>query len=512
MKVCLKIVAVLLFSMIFSSYVFAESTNNTAEIVSKDKTIMSLVSNSQCDISFGTYGKFQKKLVNIDEQNKTIDISLTASNTAQPSSHDETIITELPGEVVFLIDSSTSMDAIADSSTGKTRKETVIASANALIEELYALSDSIKIGVAHFSSDSQETERYGTSADAQPLIGLTTRDHKDDVTNAVNTLPSIGVFTDLDVGLKTANSLFSDDATSKKYLIVLTDGVPNLADGIGEFQYSNEIIEATTNTLSSIKNSGINILSLLINIPETSLGIQGYSPEGDPIYRLGSHYTGNETEKWYAEQIFGSRDNPKYGVTYYVEDAFISSAIETSIYHDLITNTTTTVDDTSKYVLTDITIKDYFPDEIVNNFSYSVISQPSKGTISDTIDSSDKSITWSIPQLAPQETTTLQYRLTLNDNVDVSILNKNIKTNKDVTIDYTEDGVPKDPAHNDESPVIKLEVPEEPTPPPAVPKDDTTAPNSIPQAGSYSWLIIGGISLVGIATSIFGIIKSVRLK
>ena len=322
----------------------------------------------------------------------------------------------------------------------------------------------------------------------------------------------MGDLTDIQAGLKVAESLLENSTQAKKYIVLLTDGLPNTDTNGNVGEFSDATLNSTVSELQGLASKNINLVSLLIGVTNDNYINPTISPQ--------SYQSGSYTYESLANEIFGKSDSPKYGPVYYVNTEGVTDAITNTLYKDLMPDThTIEVDDTETYKLTDVVIKDYFPDYIVKNFNFSMLVNPTKGNlVSPTIDEADNSITWVIPELAPQEIATLTYRLTLKDNVDVSILDKDLKTNKDVTIDYKEGGVQKEQVHNDKSPVVKLVVPSPtPTPTPAptptpVPKDDTVAPKPIPQTGSYTWIAIGGFSILGIATSIFGIIKYLGLK
>lgn len=498
MKNCIRIFAVLVVALMFSSYVFA------AESVSKDKTFMSLVKDEVCEINFGTYGSFQKKMVNIDKENKTIDISLTAVNN-DPGGHKKkiTVDDDVAGDVVLLIDLSYSMRNPNYSVNGVTRKKMVLDATASLVDKLYTSKSDINVGIVKFSTD---TSKEGTIDDAKVVQELSNNQStvKDKITSLYSDSADMGNRTDIEAGLKVAETLFDSSSNRKKYIVLLTDGLPNTVSSGVSAEFSDATLNPTVSELNSLSGKNINLVSLLIGVTNDNYDNPIVTPQD---YSFAS----NVTYEQLANHIFGTASSPKYGPVYYVNTSGVTTAISKSIYDDLIPEShTEEVDDTETYRLTDIVIKDYFPDEIVNNFDFSLVTKPSKGTISERIDTTDNSITWSIPELAPKESTTLTYRLTLKDNVDASILDKDLKTNKDVTIDCKEGGKEQKQVHNDKSPVVKLTT--EPAPTPAPPdKDDTVAPKPIPQTGSYAWMTIGGLALAGIIGSIFWIAKSIKL-
>ena len=94
MKKLFKTIFIILFITIFAcSYSFASNTSNTTEYNKGDVT-MKLVEDNVCNIKFGTYGEFEKKLIKYDTNNKTVDIGLTVKNNAEP-------IIEKNAEVVY---------------------------------------------------------------------------------------------------------------------------------------------------------------------------------------------------------------------------------------------------------------------------------------------------------------------------------------------------------------------------------------------------------------------------
>lgn len=508
MKKCFKIFAVLIATLMFASYVFAAEAN-------KDDVTLSVASREECIIKFGQYGEFEKKLVQIDEENKTIDIKLIARNTYNGSTTSEQTTTgELPGEVVLLVDSSNSMNDIVTGTT--TRRSLILNATNELVDKLFDLNSNIKIGVVEFSSTTRTETSYavlGTDNDAKALTSGMVND-KSTVKSAVSSVGNegMGAYTDLDIGLKTADAMLSasTDSNSKKYLIVLTDGVPNVSEATGNsFEYSPAVTNATTARLTTIKNKGINIVSVLADV--------SYSDgTSDVVPSSVSKYTDEITHKQIAEEIFGTTTNPKFGPVYYAHGTRVTDTISNTIYETLRTTQTITVDEIAKYTLSDVVIKDFFPQNIVDNFDFSKLSEPQIGTVSDSIDTSDRSITWSIPELKPGQSTEFTYRLSLKDTFDGEIIDLNLPTNEKVTIDYKEGDKPGTPQESTKSPVVKLtkgEPEPEPEPAPDVKKDDpTVAPTPIPRTGSYLWMSVIIATIFGLSVTTYGVIKSIKLS
>ena len=482
MKKSLKIILVLMTILMFTNYVFA------ATEVSKSDATMKLVKDEICDITFGEYGSFEKKLANIDTENKTIDISLKVTNNDNGDhTHEEITKEDVAGEVVLLIDISGSMthpnNNITINNVTYSRKDLVMSAADSLVDKLFTANPQIKIGVVEFASSEDEYKR-GTDEDAK-IVSQGLSNSKEIVKNDLNTVKNdtLGNTTDIDIGLKKANELLqtSTDTEAKKYIVLLTDGVPNAAEGIS-LKYSPAVINATKERLQSLSNSGINIISVLMGISD------------DPIQIATEGYSSPITHMEYAKSAFGTSSAPTVGSVYYIENEGITDTISNQIYKDLIPKETTTIiDDSSKYALTDIVIKDYIPQNIVDNFEFSLLTKPDKGTVTETIDTTDNSITWTIPELKAGETSTFTYRLSLKDKFSNDIVGINLPTNKDVTIDYKEGDTPGPQKHNDKCPIVALDV---------------LSPKIIPKTGSYTWIIIGSVAVLAIVASIFAIAKS----
>lgn len=498
MKKSIKIALVLLITFLFSTSVFA------ASVASGDATMV-LVEDNVCTIEFGKYGSFEKKLERIDTQNKTIDIRLTAKNNQEQKEkptpgepREETIVetTELPGEVVLLIDVSNSMSVnqVNVSGTPTTRKQLVVDAARQLVSKLFTANPDIKIGVVEFATSPEVSER-GTAKDARAVTTALTNSQSE-VSSALDTVSQdvMGPQTNIQIGLRTADALLatSTDADAKKFIIVLTDAIPNTAEGVTFDTYTDASATPTKNELVSIKNKGINVISMLINMKEDEIAISQESPK--PTYRQ------------VAEKIFGTSSRPTAGPVYYVEDEEVTSTIAESIYNDLVVTTERTVviepdpiDDSEyeEYVLTDIVIKDYFPQNIIDNFDFALLTEPEKGTVTAKVDRSDNSITWTISELKPGESATFVYRLTIKNTISSEIIGVNLPTNKDVTIDYKENDIPGDQVHNDKCPIVALDV---------------VAKKEIPQTGSNTWLIVGTlVSLAGIISALsFRNVKKIR--
>lgn len=474
MKKYLSLILTIFMLVLLSTSVFA------AETAKADAT-MTLVENNVCNITFGKYGEFEKKLIKCETNDKTIDIGLTVKN------NQEALLNKA-GEVVLLIDSSNSMSTrqvtIGDKTT--TRKQLVLDSASQLVDKLLSSNSDIKIGVVEFAT-STDVSKEGTEDDAKAITPALTN-QKSDIISALNTISSdvMGSRTNIDIGLKTANKLLetSTDSDANKYIVVLTDAVPNTAEGVKVDLYTEASADPTKATLTSLKESGINVISMLIDIQDEEIKITG-RPE-DATFK---------TYKDVAQYVFGTPLSPTSGSVYYVNDSDVLDTVTNKIYSELVP--------VNEYVLTDIVIKDYFPQNIIDNFDFSYLTQPEIGTVSAEVDKTDNSITWTISNLAPGETANFSYRLSLKDTFSSEILDVNLPTNENVTIDYKENQVPGDQKQNNKCPVVKLEVEKQPV-------DNTIIPDKeMPKTGSNTAIISGSLITLSI---IIGAISFVAYK
>ena len=192
-----------------------------------------------------------------------------------------------------------------------------------------------------------------------------------------------------------------------------------------------------------------------------------------------------------AEEIFGTTANPTISNYYYVNDT--AEDIESTIVNKIYSNIIVKKDNTLK----NFVIKDYFPKEIIDNFNFEYVASPNLGKISQKVDTTDNSITWTIPELKEGETATVSYKLTLKDNYNKEIINKILPTNTKVDLKGEDSDGKKYEETSTDSPKVRV-LYEEPQ------KDNTIANTVIPQTGEGNAIttIICVITTVGIIAGI----------
>ncbi len=420
---------------------------------------MSVVEDNVCTIKLNESANFEKKLIETDLTKKEVTLQLKVNNMAK------SIIPS--GEMMLVIDSSSSMDQIVSGTT--TRKDLVLNSANKLVESLLeANPTSLKIGVVTFSTGTEKDENgylvTGTEADAQKVSDFT-----NDVTSLKNKISAIkgtGQYTNLDSGLRLAKSQFTS-ADNNKYMIVLTDGLPNLAVGHNDLVTYNgltDVINTTKSTLTSLGN--VDLITMLTGIDNEEAA---FRTEGENVYTYGQ----------VIQTVFGTEENPTKGKFYKISDNEIEKTITEKIYRDLLP-----IDN----ALEDIVVKDYFPQYIVDNFEMTYVDGIDVSNVSAKIDPETNCITWNLSKLTAGETATIQYKLKLKDEFDEKIIDQILNTNEKVDITYKDfDGTSKEQT-SDVTPKIKLT---------RIPVDNTVAPDPIPKAGTPV-VVIGMISAIAV--------------
>lgn len=454
----------------------------TSNVFATTKVTMEIVEDNVCTIDINKDCSLEKKIINSDLENHKVTLQLKINNNS------EVIVPS--GELMLVIDSSDSMDEVVEGSV--TRKDIVLNSANSLVESLLkANPTSLKIGVVTFSTGTEKDDGdyliTGTENDAQKVCNFT--NDLSVLTNKISSIEGTGQYTNLDSGLQLAYKQFSTDDTNK-YMIVLTDGLPNLAVGYNDLVSYNGLIDVITKTKSTLTSlNNVELITMLTGINNEEAT---FRTDGTNIY----------TYRQVITEVFGTEETPTKGKFYKISDAEIEQTITDKIYHDLLP---------IENSLDNITIIDYIPEYIADNFDVTLTEDSIN--LSAKVSEDQKMITWNIEKLNPDESQILKFDLILKDNFDESIIDKILDTNEKVDITYNDfDGTDKSKT-SDITPKIKLVVEPEPVPDsepkPEPPKDNTVAQTEIPKAGSQIFIFAFVISLV--FTIFFGY-KNMKLK
>lgn len=473
----------LLFIMLFFSFssVFAASNNqesSNSTLVEASKSTLEVVDKSICEQSLSDIGNFKKELTSFDKEKKELTITLTVTNTAKKDEATK------PVEIFLVLDNSSSMTKTYQN---KTKMEYVVETANLFTDSIFEHFDNAKIGVVSFSSldevvngEIDPSVVLGTINDATLLLPLS--DSKDAVKSTISSYASTtGPRTNIEAGLSLAQSNFPTGTSSEKYVILISDGVPNLSlDDSHAFCYSGTTATNTKKRLQDMEAQGYHIFSVLTGSSESNVP----NPNAPMIEDGSRHMTYHEL----AEEIFGTVSNPTVGNFYYIDYENLDTTVNENIY-----NTITYVKDNT---LKNIVIKDYIPQKIIDNFDFEYVTKPNIGTVTEKVDTTDNSITWKISELKEEEVATLSYKLKLKTKYNKEIVNTVLPTNTKVEISFeTSDG--KGNTYSEVSPKVKVTI------------DNTVANNVIPQTGSNSSSLFA-IIVLGIV--IFVITRIVYLR
>lgn len=422
---------------------------------------MSVVEEPVCTINFGTSSFVERSVISKNLDDKEITLQLKVVN------NEENL--KPTGEIMLVIDNSNSMTTLVTDE--QTREALVIDSAKTLITNLLKDNTNLKIGVVSFSTNT-DISKEGSIEDAKIVSELT-----NDVDNLISSVSNIeydGPRTNLDAGITLAKQYFSDETeNSHKYVIVLSDGVPNVAIDYDKNYYSDDVISKTKSSLQSLSNVSDNVIVMLTGI-------------------LNGSAIASPSTKTYDEiisEIFGTTTNPTIGKFYYVTDDKIEDTIKNDIYKDLLPISQS---------FTDLKIVDTFTEEIAKNFDFSYVKDPTIGTISNNIDKTTNSITWTIPELKSGETAIVQYKLKLKENYDENIVSKVLDTNSKLDLTYTDYSEETNNKTSDITPKVKLTEP---------------LPTTLPKAGkTILFSVIGFVVIITVALGIRYFILKNKMK
>lgn len=293
-------------------------------------------------------------------------------------------------------------------------------------------------------------EAYVEGKESDSEIVIKPTNDLNSITNAIKNMNSskTAYRINLQAGIRLANKSFSNN--SNKILISLYDGVPNIA--IGEYsavigdnpetaikEKHENLATYTRNEILSLKDS--NVSFILLRPDDTSFDEEWF--EAGTRDKL-LDFDGSP----YVQKLYGTMDNPTYGKMYEFTEESIDKVITENISKG--------VKDLIATDISNVKVVDYFPEEIVNNFDFSYSQRPSIGTVSDSIDSKTRTITWDIGTLKGEQIASLRYKLKLKNMNNKDLLNKEIATNEKLILTYNDDKNESHTVNLTTSPTIKL--------------------------------------------------------
>lgn len=366
--------------------------------------------------------------------------------------------------------------------------------------------------------ENDEGEVKGTEENAEIVTELT--NSVQTIKNGLNSMNTgkLKYHHNLQAAVRLANKSYSNE--TNKILISLYDGVPDIAIGVcktteygGMFsEYRTpeeavigkhkEIVKNTKDEILKLKASNISFIQLRPD--DTSYDETWYSlTTGEKMLDFdGSPY---------VQELYGTIENPVYGKMYSLNNETLENIVTKDIYKNIM-----------EIIQTDInTVKvvDYFPGDIMENFTFSYVGDPSIGTVSGEIDEDNSTIEWNIETLKGNEVATLRYKLKIKDMDTAHLLNKTISTNEKVVLTYKDADNKDYTVTLENSPKIKLEKKEQPNNDKEKPatgntinteKDPTVAPGVLPKTGVSYGVVFSIIGVTLIAIFIFAKIREYK--
>ena len=405
MKIIHKIANILIIMFILFglfSNTFASDTNTKLNII-QNASETKYLENDQ--------GYISKTIVDSNAENGEVTVEVKVSNTSKETSekvnYDST-------EIVFVVDNSWSMNEKVNET--QTRRDVVISAAKEFSSSLFKEVSNLKIGLLYYYAYDDGTDGaiqdYGTVNTAKIISNLTWNETEIQVALTSLSTMDYNSGTNTDAGLQKARTMFSEGENIQKFIILLSDGVPNHA--VGEktqwYQYEdasrNRVISKTKETIQKIDENKINFITMLAGLKDLT-----------------------ESDTNTITNIFGTTTNPTVGSLYNIADTDIAEVIKNEIYTDVLEKV--------QNPLNTVKVVDYFPTDITENFEFTYVEKPSMGEVSNTIDEKTNSITWDIGTLKGNEVATLKYKLKIKDMSKQSpVYNKELATNEKILLTY----------------------------------------------------------------------------
>lgn len=501
----IALIAVIILSLFSSA--FAANEKNVLNVVEASSGVKYL-ENDQ--------GYISKTIVDSNSDTGEVTIELKISNTKK-----ETEISKVYDntEIYILVPENLSKD--------REELATYTGYIENLSNKIFSKNSNIRIGIIGMKgtiSDMTEDENgnaswgekdevsvKGTEANAEIVTELT--NNVETIKNGLNSMNTEKntYRNNLQAAIRLANKSYSNE--TNKILISLYDGVPNIAIGVcSETEYGGMFSEySTAEEAVTAKHKQIvkNTKSEILKLKDRNISFIQLRPD-DTSYdeTFYSLTTGEKILDFdgspYVQELYGTIENPVYGKMYSLNNETLENIVTKDICKNIM-----------EIIQTDmnaVKVVDYFPGDIMENFTFSYVENPSIGTVSGEMNEDNNKIEWNIGTLKGNEVTTLRYKLKIKDMDTAHLLNKTISTNEKVELTY-KDTDNKDYIVNlENSPKVKLEKEEKPNNGNEKPatgntinkeKDPTVAPGVLPKTGVSYGVVFSIIGVTLIAIFIF---------
>jgi len=268
----------------------------------------------------------------------------------------------------------------------------------------------------------------GSASNAEIVVDLTK--NSEDIKSGIQEMNSgkKTYRTNLQAAIKLANNSYSDN--SNKLLICLYDGVPSIAIGVNSMVQSGgtygtleeavtakhqQIAEKTKNEILSLKDNNVDFI--ILRPDDTSYDEKWYSMTTG---ELTLEFNGSR----YVQEIYGTLENPTYGKMYSLSNDSLEKIVTEYIYEDIMEEIRTD--------LKSVVIKEYFSEEIINNFDIIF----SDENIDTTNLNENNYIVWDAGDVPGNKNVSLRYTLKIKDMKNNELLNKIISTSDKTELKY----------------------------------------------------------------------------
>ena len=400
------LISLLLFTM-FSS-VFALEFKPKLEIVKQASDVKSLDNNQ---------GNLSEKIISSNLENGEVTIELKLENKKANTTENTE---KYENTEIYIM--------IPEVSSEESRKK-YLDYVESLSTKIFNKSNKVKIGIIGITGTT-DGKVNGDNSNAEIIIGPT--NNLLQIKNSLNEInpDNNNYYINLQAAIRLASENYSNNVN--KILVSLYDGVPVIANGYPatvNFQSQSTVLQTLNqrynsmsteiaNEILKLKNSNIKFVLLRPN--DTSYNITYYRTDNNEKI---VDFDGSP----YVQKIYGTKDNPTYGIMYEYTEENLDTVVNESIYNAVI--------NLLDLPMNNIELQTYFTEDIMNNFDYSFVSK-SIGTVSNI---KDNKIVWSIDKLDTNGVATLQYKLKVKNITDETLLNKIFKTNERVDISYNID-------------------------------------------------------------------------
>lgn len=239
----------------------------------------------------------------------------------------------------------------------------------------------------------------------------------------------------LEAAVSLAKLSFSEN--TNKLLISLYEGVPSIANGIcrtvsygGMFaEYSTaeaavigqheKIVSYTKKEILDLENHGVDLIQ--IRPGDTSYDQKWYSTSTG---ELTLEFDGSP----YVNELYGTLEDPIYGKSYSLEDTTFEEVINTNILEDIY-----------EMIVEDIYNIEYidtFDAEFLEIFDIELVTQPNYGTVNMDNIETENVVTWNIDRLSGETSATMNYKFSLKEGYDTSVIGEVLKLNESSNISY----------------------------------------------------------------------------